>query len=70
MTTGTTTVNGKPRPDAAGPLLDLLAREGFDPGARGIAVAVNGAVLPRGRWADAAVAEGDAVEIVRIMQGG
>jgi sulfur carrier protein len=63
-------VNGKPRDRAAGPLLGLLAEEGVAADARGVAVAVNGAVVPRARWAEHALAEGDEIEIVKVLQGG
>ncbi|HYC05158.1 MAG TPA: sulfur carrier protein ThiS [Azospirillaceae bacterium] len=63
-------VNGKPRDRAAGPLLALLAEEGVAPDARGVAVAVNGAVVPRARWGGHALAEGDEIEIVKVLQGG
>ena len=36
----------------------------------GVAVAVNGALVPRGRWAETRVGEGDRVEIVRAVAGG
>jgi sulfur carrier protein len=38
--------------------------------ARGVAVAVDAEVVPRGRWADAALHEGATVEIVQAVQGG
>ena len=40
------TVNGESRALPIGTLLDLLRAEGLDPARRGIAVAVNGAVVP------------------------
>lgn len=40
------------------------------PEARGVAVALNGAVLPRARWPETPLAAGDRVEIVRARQGG
>jgi sulfur carrier protein len=57
--------------EAAGEtVLDLLRRRGLDPGARGLAVAVNGAVVARRRWESARLAAGDDVEIVRPFTGG
>lgn len=41
-----------------------------DGAVRGIAVAVNDAVLPRGLWATTRIAPGDRVEIVNAVQGG
>ncbi|HYE51035.1 MAG TPA: sulfur carrier protein ThiS [Azospirillaceae bacterium] len=63
-------VNGRSEDRPPGPLLDLLRAQGVDPAARGVAVAVNGAVVPRARWADHALAEGDDIEIVKVLQGG
>ena len=36
----------------------------------GIAVAVNGDVVPRSLWAERALADGDAVEVLTAVQGG
>jgi sulfur carrier protein len=41
------------------------------PGAgRGVAVAVDAEVVPRGQWADTELHEGARVEILRAIQGG
>jgi sulfur carrier protein len=37
---------------------------------RGIAAAVNGAVVPREKWEEIKLQEGDTVEIIRAVQGG
>lgn len=37
---------------------------------RGVAVAVNGTVVPRSTWAQARLADGDAVEVLTAAQGG
>ena len=37
---------------------------------RGVAVAVNGAVVPRSTWASAPLAEDDRVEVLTAAQGG
>jgi sulfur carrier protein len=37
---------------------------------RGIAVAVDGEVVPRARWADTTLADGQRVEVVQAVQGG
>ena len=39
-------------------------------GARGVAVAVDAEVVPRGRWEEARVHEGAVIEIVQAVQGG
>lgn len=41
------------------------------PGAeRGVAVAVDGEVVPRGEWEDRVLADGEAIEVVHAVQGG
>ena len=42
----------------------------MDVAQRGIAVALNGSVVPRSAWADTTLKPGDNVEIVRARQGG
>jgi sulfur carrier protein len=65
------TVNGKLRelPDDARipSLLELLARPADG---RGVAVAVDGEVVPRARWDTTQLAEGAQVEVVTAVQGG
>jgi sulfur carrier protein len=67
------TINGEPRESEA-PTLDALWREETADldlaGPQGFAIALNGAVVRRGAWAETRLAEGDRVEIVRAMQGG
>ncbi|SDB79965.1 sulfur carrier protein [Raineyella antarctica] len=41
-----------------------------DGGRLGIAVALDRAVLPRGRWATTLLAEGQQIDIVTAVQGG
>lgn len=63
-------INGKARSVAVTSIWDLLMGEGLNPEARGLAVALNGAVLPRGRWRETKPASGDAIEIVKSAAGG
>ena len=63
-------INGIDEEVAATTIAQLLAARGIDPAARFLAVAVNGAVVRRAIWEDAALQAGDAVEIVRPLQGG
>ena len=63
-------INGLDEEVAATTIAQLLAARGIDPGARFLAVAVNGAVVRRANWDDAPLQAGDAVEIVRPLQGG
>ena len=37
---------------------------------RGLAIAMNGEVVPRGRWAEQLVSDGDVVELLAATQGG
>ena len=63
-------LNGEPR-EVPGPELAPLLRElGVDPARGGVAVALNGAVVPRSGWGDARLSSGDALEIVGARQGG
>jgi sulfur carrier protein len=63
-------INGVEAEVAVTTIAELLAERGIDPNARFLAVAVNGAVVRRAEWPVAALAPGDAVEIVRPLQGG
>ena len=63
-------INGIDEEVAATTVAQLLAARGIDPAARFLAVAINGAVVRRTSWNEAALSAGDAVEIVRPLQGG
>jgi sulfur carrier protein len=64
-------LNGEARPRDGATIVDLLADLGVrDPGARGVAVAVNGEIVPRADWPRRRVADGDRVEALSAMQGG
>lgn len=69
-TQATIEVNGRSEPLAARTLTALLEERGIETGGRGVAVALNGAVIPRADWTDTRLNPGDAVEIVRAKQGG
>ena len=58
-------VNGEAREVAAYCTVRTLA-----PPQRGVAVAVNREIVPRSRWGEALLAEGDRVEILEAAQGG
>jgi sulfur carrier protein len=62
-------VNGRAREFATGSNLDQVVAAVTDLGS-GIAVAVNGEVVPRGGWPATPVGEGDQIEIVTAVQGG
>jgi sulfur carrier protein len=63
-------VNGVDEPLDVATVAALLASRDIDLNGRGVAVALNGAVVPRAQWATTALRAGDVVEIVRAMQGG
>jgi sulfur carrier protein len=48
----------------------LVAERAEQTQGRGIAVSLNGAVVPRAAWASTMLRAGDQVEIVRALQGG
>jgi sulfur carrier protein len=63
-------INGEPS-DAVAPgasVTELL--EALDVPDRGVAVAVDAEVVPRGAWATFAVADGARVEVLIAVQGG
>jgi sulfur carrier protein len=63
-------VNGQDEPLGVATLAALLAEKAVDTGQRGIAVALNGAIVPRAAWPQTKLHPGDNVEIVRARQGG
>jgi sulfur carrier protein len=63
-------LNGSKRPLRERSLVGLLREFGCDPELPGIAVAINGEVVPRREWSDRAVEPGDSIEIVTAVQGG
>jgi sulfur carrier protein len=62
-------LNGEPHALPATTLAELLAARGIQR-ARGVAVAVNGQVVPARIWAEHRLAEGDDGEIVKPVGGG
>jgi sulfur carrier protein len=63
-------VNGQDEPLGVATLAALLEVKAVDTGQRGIAVAVNGAVVPRAAWPVTPLRPGDSIEIVRALKGG
>jgi sulfur carrier protein len=65
------TVNGSPRELAPGAtvagIVDELTGERR---VRGVAVAVDGEVVPRGAWCSTPVSDGAEIEVVQAVQGG
>jgi sulfur carrier protein len=63
-------VNGQDETLTVSTLAALLEEKAVDVAQRGIAVALNGSVVPRAAWADTVLKPGDTIEIVRARQGG
>ena len=68
-------VNGEARPLGDGTLAAVLEAEAVDTQlvaskSRGVAVAVNGQVVPRHDWGATRLEAGDEIEIVKLFAGG
>jgi sulfur carrier protein len=64
-------VNGEPSEIPAGEtVVSVLGRLGLETDARGVAVAVDGEVLPRACWETFALPKDARVEVLTAMQGG
>ncbi len=62
-------INGKDEALAAATVAELLLARGIER-PKGVAVALNGSVVPRAAWLDTRLASGDVIEIVRPFGGG
>jgi sulfur carrier protein len=63
-------LNGEPRDREGATIAELLADLGIEDRARGVAVAVDGEVVPRAEWRERRITEGERVEALSAMQGG
>jgi sulfur carrier protein len=64
-------VNGVDSEAGAAPTVaSLMEQRGQDPSAGGIAIAINGEVVPRAEWGRRKLDEGDRVEILAAIGGG
>ena len=64
-------VNGKEVETATDLSLEELLKQHLESGKLdGIAVAVNGEVVPKGLWSDRVLQSDDRLEIIRAVQGG
>ena len=64
-------LNGEETQLQAGePLVAVLAQLGVSPQARGVAVAVDGEVVPRAHWGSLILHDDARVEVLAAMQGG
>jgi sulfur carrier protein len=62
-------VNGEPHELAAGATVVAAVEVTGAPG-RGVAVAVDGEVVPRGEWTSTELREGQRIEVLQAVQGG
>jgi len=64
-------LNGQPHELPEGATLDAAVRaSGAGEGGRGVAVALDGEVVPRSEWERTPLREGQAVEVLAAIQGG
>jgi sulfur carrier protein len=63
-------VNGERRRVPAADVRTLLVTLGLDATGRGLAVARNGEIVPRGAWETTVLAPDDHIDIVGAVQGG
>jgi sulfur carrier protein len=64
-------LNGDPAElRAEATVADAVEAAGLEGAARGVAVAVDGEVVPRGEWEERRLSGGEKVEVVRAIQGG
>jgi len=64
------TLNGEPRELREPATVEVAVSAAGAPDGRGVAVAVDGEVVPRGEWATTEVREGQHVEVLHAVQGG
>jgi sulfur carrier protein len=65
------TVNGERRElPASATVASVVQSLDVSPGARGVAVALDGEVVSRSRWGDTELVDGARVEVVAAIQGG
>jgi sulfur carrier protein len=64
------TINGERRELGERATVEAAVRAAGAPDGRGVAVALDGEVVPRGEWATTEVREGQQVEVLHAVQGG
>jgi sulfur carrier protein len=64
------TLNGERRELGEPANLAAAVRAAGAPDGRGVAVAIDGEVVPRGDWATTEVRDGQQVEVLHAVQGG
>jgi sulfur carrier protein len=64
------TINGERRDLGERATIETAVRAIGAPDGRGVAVALDGEVVPRGEWASTEVCDGQQVEVLHAVQGG
>ena len=64
------TINGERRELGDAATVEAAVLAAGVPHGRGVAVALDGEVVPRGEWATTEVREGQQVEVLHAVQGG
>ena len=64
------TINGERRELGERVTIETAVRAAGAPDGRGVAVALDGEVVPRGEWASTEVRDGQQVEVLHAVQGG
>jgi sulfur carrier protein len=64
-------LNGSPADlEDGSTVADAVAAAGIEAAGRGVAVAVEGEVVPRTEWRERELRDGESVEVVHAVQGG
>jgi len=64
------TINGEPRELGERATIEAAVHATGAPDGRGVAVALDGEVVPRGEWATTELRDGQQIEVVAAVQGG
>ena len=64
------TLNGEARELGDAATIETAVRALGAPDGRGVAVALDGEVIPRGEWGTTEIREGQQVEVLHAVQGG
>ncbi|WP_028110103.1 sulfur carrier protein ThiS [Ferrimonas futtsuensis] len=62
------TINGEPRQVASNTLSQLL--EELEQQGDALALALNGAIVPRGQWPQTSLNQGDTIDLFSVIAGG
>jgi sulfur carrier protein len=64
------TINGERRELGERATIDAAVQAAGAPDGRGVAVALDGEVVPRGEWATTEIRDGQEIEVLHAVQGG